>query len=334
MLLNRLRSVSTASGFSAGIYLNTDGCTFPPINFNQRVQPDVIDVDNENAMETASRRLAENNLLMKSLPTNVMKSLEEQAISKTELNVAMAHMIGNLNNIVPGPGLSAHGVSNVINNVYNIFLQSNYVDHDCYHHIAQTIHQSSINSHDLSSNHIHTEQDNFINDSAINIQKIPVIESPWNKFKNEPGTDRICAICQDVLASPQILNCGHSFCGICLHEYKERCTSFDAEVCYNCPRCREQITQVTFQSAFDSELHYKIKELLDCPEKEDWKQRNDQFDELNYGHASWVEWGHSHEEEELRWEESILLGLCSQLTVSVAFAVIILIYFSRRVFQK
>lgn len=336
MLLNRLRNVSAATGFSAGIYVNSDGCTFPPITLHQRRLPDtIVDVDNERAMDSASRRLAENNLLMKSLPANVVKTLEAKSISKTELNVAVNHLIGNLNNLIPGPGLSAHGLSNIMNNVYSIFLQSNIVDQECYHHILHTIHQTTINNSHNNSAHndeynslvnLDSEQDT-VETAKKSKQKRPVIETPWNKFKNDPRTDRICVICQDVLACPQILNCGHSFCGICLHNYKENCVSSDVEVCHNCPRCREQITQVTFQKAFDAELQYKINELPDCPEKDDWKQRNDQFDELNCGtfiqqRVSRFEDCNDDEEEDYFYQ---LVDLSSKIVVYVATAAIMLI---------
>ncbi len=45
----------------------------------------------------------------------------------------------------------------------------------------------------------------------------------------------ICVICQDVLDDPKRINCGHTFCNLCIFKWRQK-NSF-------CPNCRKNFTQ-------------------------------------------------------------------------------------------
>lgn len=60
----------------------------------------------------------------------------------------------------------------------------------------------------------------------------------WEKLKDKYP----CAICQDVLSEPEILNCSHTFCGYCVQSMVDRCScDKDLEVVHTCPLCTTSI---------------------------------------------------------------------------------------------
>lgn len=60
----------------------------------------------------------------------------------------------------------------------------------------------------------------------------------WEKLKDKYP----CAICQDVLAGPEILNCTHTFCGYCVQSMMDRCSCEEGlEVVHACPLCTTPI---------------------------------------------------------------------------------------------
>jgi len=60
----------------------------------------------------------------------------------------------------------------------------------------------------------------------------------WEKLKEKYP----CAICQDVLSGPEILNCSHTFCGYCVQSMVDRCScEDDLEVVHTCPLCTTPI---------------------------------------------------------------------------------------------
>lgn len=101
-----------------------------------------------------------------------------------------------------------------------------------------------------------------------------------------------CAICQDLLAAPSILNCSHSFCGSCLTDMIESCvlTNTDGdddaeldelqqscEIAYRCPQCKEEITNTTFERLLDSDIQRLVDAVPDCEAKKHWKERRGKF---------------------------------------------------------
>jgi hypothetical protein len=91
-------------------------------------------------------------------------------------------------------------------------------------------------------------------------------------------TDHKCTICCDVLASPVILSCSHSFCGICLVRDMDFYESQDTEVALSCPYCREEIdSEPTFERTLDELISKKINLVRDCEAKVDWNARRTQY---------------------------------------------------------
>lgn len=84
------------------------------------------------------------------------------------------------------------------------------------------------------------------------------------------------------MAAPTIVNgCGHSFCGICLIEHKEKCTSDDADVMCHCPSCRAEFEDLTFEHVLDANILNEVERIENgCTSvavTADWRDRRSQY---------------------------------------------------------
>jgi hypothetical protein len=116
----------------------------------------------------------------------------------------------------------------------------------------------------------------------------------WQSLIN----DHKCTICCDVLASPVILSCSHSFCGICLVRDMDFYESQDADVTLTCPFCREEIdSEPTFERTLNEVIVKKVNLVRNCEAKDDWNARKIHYtkhlkivqDEKDQGKEGYVE---------------------------------------------
>jgi len=97
---------------------------------------------------------------------------------------------------------------------------------------------------------------------------------PWGNFPD----NKTCAICQDLIAGPVTLSCGHSFCGDCAVTLYDRCTSCDTEVGFLCPACRASTSSPgTFVRILDEDLLALVETRQDCEAKTDWMERRENY---------------------------------------------------------
>ena len=92
----------------------------------------------------------------------------------------------------------------------------------------------------------------------------------WKSIKSQYK----CGICDDVLASPVLCHCLHSFCGQCLLELTHNGSdSF-------CPECTKPIGK---SNLYERNLALKIERLVleadDCQSKAEWHIRNNKYKE-------------------------------------------------------
>lgn len=112
---------------------------------------------------------------------------------------------------------------------------------------------------------------------AISICMGQQISKAWSElFLKFP-----CTICQDVIAAPVVLDCGHSFCGLCINEYYNSCVSDDTEVMHSCPVCKEDFTDdFRYEINYDQCVQYDVNAFPECEDKQKWEQRRTAYLEL------------------------------------------------------
>lgn len=95
---------------------------------------------------------------------------------------------------------------------------------------------------------------------------------------------RTCTICLDLLAAPTIINCGHSFCGLCIDDYMASCRAHECnvDVVHCCPNDRSEFNNATFERLLDSLILRKVESLTNLTVsetklKEEWLKRRDAY---------------------------------------------------------
>eukprot|EP01038_Epipyxis_sp_PR26KG_P013992 gene13992-18764_t len=106
------------------------------------------------------------------------------------------------------------------------------------------------------------------NDSNFQNEKISKDSSDWLIYAEQNS----CALCQDLLATPFLLGCTHSFCGSCLDNFLEA-VKLNTEGLLACPTCKSNIESCTYQRNYDEQIFEKVNSLADCDEKCDWFAR-------------------------------------------------------------
>eukprot|EP01039_Chlorochromonas_danica_P010021 gene10021-11082_t len=109
---------------------------------------------------------------------------------------------------------------------------------------------------------------------------LPVHDLPPDSsgFWNDLSSKFPCTICLDVLAAPVVLECGHSFCGICIQEYYETCESKDIEVIHDCPNCCLPFSKsFRYELALDQVIQTSIEKAPACKESQEWKERRQKY---------------------------------------------------------
>lgn len=105
---------------------------------------------------------------------------------------------------------------------------------------------------------------------------LPLALKQWEEIREKYP----CVICQDVLSAPCILNCSHSFCGRCINEMMGACQPVEGEssgvsVVYECPCCKTEITNFTFERILDEDISKHVENVADCAPKEAWTERRE-----------------------------------------------------------
>jgi len=138
-----------------------------------------------------------------------------------------------------------------------------------------------------------------------------MVQSSWESLRH----DYPCAICQDVLAAPVLMEpCSHSFCGECMTDFwnaKAGVSSsssssssssiptttssswlssilnffnpdseddYDEKIVFTCPECRMEIlnNKGIFNNLLDRDIARRVTLVKECTEKRDWTiRRND-----------------------------------------------------------
>jgi len=89
-----------------------------------------------------------------------------------------------------------------------------------------------------------------------------------------------CMICCDLLATPVITSCGHSYCGICWDEYTQGLKNDVAAKCA-CPFCRKSVPHhTTPEKTLNSLIDAEVEALPWSIYKAEWILRKKRFQEL------------------------------------------------------
>jgi hypothetical protein len=95
--------------------------------------------------------------------------------------------------------------------------------------------------------------------------------------------DQKCSLCIDLLAAPVILECSHSFCGGCLHNYlggSMVCGEVGSDAVINlCPVCRSEINSPPiYERNLDTSIVSKTKEINASGDQYlDWQVRRETY---------------------------------------------------------
>ena len=142
-----------------------------------------------------------------------------------------------------------------------------------------------------------------------------------------------CVICQDVLSAPCVLNCSHSFCGRCINDLMYACVPVDTTdsssnptVVYECPCCKVEIVNTTFERMLDEDIASLVERIGDCPAKEAWTERRE-FSTKKMKKANTLRnqqqregGGDDEDEEDVSWSE-----LLTEWAPPLTFLVLVLI---------
>ena len=63
-----------------------------------------------------------------------------------------------------------------------------------------------------------------------------LFQDMMDNFRELAETQLQCAVCSEVFVEATAINCGHTFCHFCIHEWKKKKS--------NCPVCRTDIKQI------------------------------------------------------------------------------------------
>ena len=63
-----------------------------------------------------------------------------------------------------------------------------------------------------------------------------LFQDMMDNFRELAETQLQCAVCSEVFVEATAVNCGHTFCHFCIHEWKKKKS--------NCPVCRTDIKQI------------------------------------------------------------------------------------------
>ena len=63
-----------------------------------------------------------------------------------------------------------------------------------------------------------------------------LFQDMMDNFRELAETQLQCAVCSEVFVEATAINCGHTFCHFCIHEWKKKKS--------NCPVCRTDIKQM------------------------------------------------------------------------------------------
>ena len=236
-----------------------------------------------------------------------------------EIDLVLSSIRDNADTMLSG--FSASNADNILHKVRTILTNDNFVETATtrlrdHYQMQETGASSSASSEQEWQVNVETE-DQFVQQEVQLYNDISA-SAAWHEICK----DRFCAICQDLLAVPHIISCGHSFCGLCLNDYVNSCTSSDkkVEVLYNCPKCRQPFEKrsMTYERTLDHEIHRIVSEAQSCQEKTDWKHRVDYFKSSQDNTSQ----DHGREQSYGFW--SIVLAL--------AITVVVVLLRSRRIF--
>ena len=85
--------------------------------------------------------------------------------------------------------------------------------------------------------------------------------------------DHTCLLCKELLSSPVVTNCSHSFCGACLADHMESISSSDIDVVHSCPTCSDPILFSTYERVLDDNIAKKVRKLSRCCMSIRWQDR-------------------------------------------------------------
>merc|ERR1719510_1705228 len=85
-------------------------------------------------------------------------------------------------------------------------------------------------------------------------------------FLSKCNEELKCSVCDELFIEPMGLGCGHVYCRYCLEQWEINCGNCFAK--FNCPNCREPITQFHKSLQLDNLIQSMYKGLSDTLQKE------------------------------------------------------------------
>jgi hypothetical protein len=82
-------------------------------------------------------------------------------------------------------------------------------------------------------------------------------------------------IFEELLAAPLIINCSHSFCGVCLADHLGSISSIDIDVVHSCPCCGDPILFTTYERVLEGNITEEVGTLSRCSMSVRWQERRD-----------------------------------------------------------
>jgi hypothetical protein len=163
------------------------------------------------------------------------------------------------------------------------------------------------------------------------------IVAKWDKLVD----NNRCAFCQDLLASPMLLKCTHSFCFHCLQENANRCQPAEdilgnkAEVAHKCPLCPQEFKLE--DAIFERTMDHNIAEqalLFPEPLKKDWEERRQVYvehqkqqaeEERRANEERYCQQLQKEEAEERQRQYNEWTSLCNKYVPYFAFIAVVII---------
>jgi len=110
-------------------------------------------------------------------------------------------------------------------------------------------------------------------------EHVPAEDNKYGIVKNEnvPAEDDIpesllCSICFDLLYNPVSVECGHTFCRICIEEHCHTCIK--NKVPPDCPLCRGTLPQKQAQGQQQWTINITLRDIIEKLYPEDYAARN------------------------------------------------------------